>query len=206
MQARWGAVAAIIVAATVAPIARADAPKDVVTNLKALDLEMVAKPDGTYLVRDAAYHLTFPLKPQAEVSPQTAPGGQPLEPASVMAATDDDVYGFFMMPVPPALPYDVDKGMNAARDGAFGNVGGKVTRETATTFGGLKARRSIGNASFGGKPVHIELVMAWDVGHHTLVSCFTATTAATATKSGEAFIASFGVEPKGKAPPSPPVK
>ena len=188
----------------VSSLALADAPK--ATSLKVLDLEIVDRGGGKFTVRDDAYSLTFPGKPDASVSPQQAPNGQPLEPASVMVATNDDVYGFFMMPIPKELPYDVKVGMDAARDGAFGNVQGKVTKEITTTLGGLTGRKSVGTANFGGKNVTIELTMAWDAGHHTLVSCFTATTAAATTQADKDFIASFTVNPKGKNPPSPPVK
>jgi hypothetical protein len=169
-----------------------------VTKTGVLDFEL-AEADGHFVLRDDAYELTFPFKPDVEGGDQVAPSGAKLHIASGLAEKGNDIFGFFIIPVPKNVPYDVDKGLKGARDGALAKINGKLETETATKMDSLKGRKSIATASVGGQSLHVEMVLAFDKDRHTVLGMFTTTGGATATAAGNDFIGSFKVK-TGKGP------
>lgn len=180
-----------------APVKTVDAPK--VSKTSALDLELVEQ-SGKYTLRDDAYEVTFPAKPEVTGGVEPAPNGMNLRTATAMAqASDTEAFAFFMIPIPKGVPYDVKVGLDGARDGAIRNVNGTLISEVEATVGGLKGRKIIASAEFGGQKIYLQMHLTFDKGHNTMIGMFTTGS----TKNlPEDFANTFKINPKGKAPPS----
>jgi hypothetical protein len=187
--------------APVKPAEPAQPVEDKVLALGVLDLEMVEH-GKLFILHDEAYELAFPIKPAVQASDQVTPSGVKLHAASALATNDSDIYGLFVIPIPKGVPYDVKKGLNGARDGALKNINAKLVSEINTTFGGLKGRKATGAATLAGKDLKLDLYLAYDKAHHTMIGLFIATTQAAMPKEAGDFIASFKVNPDGEAPPA----
>src|ERR1700749_3411278 len=114
----------------------------------ALDLDLTQK-GSAYVLRDDSYEITFPNKPEVTAT-DTPANGTTFKNASAIYESGTDVYGFFMVPIPKGVPYDVKKGIDGARDGALQNVNGKIVKEDDAVVGGLKGRHTLGKANIQG--------------------------------------------------------
>jgi hypothetical protein len=170
-----------------------------VTKTSALALELVEQ-SGKYTVRDEAYEVTFPVRPEVTGGVQPAPNGMNLRTATAMGQkSNTEAYAFFMIPIPTDVPYDVKVGLDGARDGAIKNINGTLISEVETTIGGIKGRKVIASTEMGGQKLYLQMHYGWDAGHNTMVGMFvTGETKALP----EDFANSFKINPKGKAPPS----
>lgn len=163
-----------------------------------LDFDLTQK-GSSYVMSDDAYSIAFPGKPDIQAQ-DTPAAGMKIKTVAATYIGSSDVYGFFVVPVPKGVAYDVQKGMVGARDGALNNVHGTLVKEDDTVFGGLKGRHSLGTATLQGITFTLDIYVVWDEPHRTLLGGFTATKEAKATASDQAFIASFKTNPKGKTP------
>lgn len=184
-----------LLAVVLAPLAAHAAPTGV------LDLDMSER-GGKWVVADSAYEVAFPFKPDVTMQEGDTPDHKKLQTASVMFASGNEVYGYMLIPVPKDTAYDEKKGMDGARDGALANVGGKIVKEEPVSLGGLKGRRTVAKAAFQGADLLVDLDIAWDAGHHTLIALFTATSEKAMSATQTAFLASLKVNAAGKAPPA----
>ncbi|HEY0251980.1 MAG TPA: hypothetical protein VGC41_10660 [Kofleriaceae bacterium] len=164
----------------------------------ALDFDLTGAKDK-YIVKDEAFQLTFPGKPEVSAEDQPA-NGVTVKTASAMYSVGNDVYGFVVIQVPKDATYDVKKGMDGARDGGLKNINGKVVKEDDITISGLKGRHTLGAADFQGVKFAVDFFIAWDEKHRTLVSVFTMTDRAGQNQAQKDFVASFKNMPNGKAP------
>ena len=153
----------------------------------------------SWVLSDDAYSLAFPGKPTVELADQPAAGMT----IHTMAATfigNNDVFGFFAVPVPKGVAYDVKAGLKGARDGALNKIHGSVVSEEDATLAGLKGRHTVGSATLGGVKFRLDIYVVWDEPHRTLLGGFTANNEAQPTAADQTFIASFKTNPKGKTP------
>jgi hypothetical protein len=180
------------------------AAPETVTKTGQLDMELVSKTDGTFVVRDAAYAITFPQKPELEAGQQAAQDDAHtiLKTLQVSYNNDTDVYAMFLIPVPKKIAYNGDVGMTASRDGALANVNGTIVHESMEKIGGLTFRHTIAHADYSGVSMRMDLYITWDAKHHTLVGYFTGGLAKEQTPAQLAFARSFVMNPAGMAPPA----
>ena len=82
-----------------------------------------------------------------------------------------EAYGLIVLPIPPnvPVPYDIPKGMHEARDGMFKAMGATMTSDKDFVVGGLPGRLAVGKASLQGTDMRIELRLAFDKPHNTMV-------------------------------------
>jgi len=192
-----------VVAAVPADAARVpiDAAADVTVQTGALDFELVTHA-GTYTLRDAAYELTFSAEPQVTEDKEAAPDGTKLKTLSAMVSIGEvDAYGLFMVPIPKNVPYNIEQGMRAARDGAFTNAGVKMVSDVAVTVGGIPGRKATAKGVMSGINVTLELRIAFDKSHHTLIGLVGITGSKEFPAATNAFLASLQIKP-GEAPPA----
>ena len=183
------------------PPKQVDPPKDEpkVTKTSALDLELVEQ-GGKYTVRDDAYEVTFPVRPEVTGGVQPAPNGMNLRTATAMGQkSNTEAYAFFMIPIPKDVPYDVKVGLDGARDGAIRNINGKLISEVETTIGGIKGRKVIASTEMGGQKLYLQMHYGWDASHNTMVGMFTT---GESQNLPDDFAMTFKINPKGKAPPA----
>ena len=179
------------------PPAKPAEPK--VTKTSALDLELVEQ-DGKYTLRDDAYEVTFPVKPEVTGGLQPAPNGMNLRTATAMGQkSNTEAFAFFMIPIPKDVPYDVKVGLDGARDGAIRNINGTLISEVETTVGGIKGRKVLASTEMGGQKLYLQMHYAFDKAHNTMVGMFITGESKTLP---EDFANTFKINPKGKAPPS----
>src|SRR5262245_18465769 len=141
MPRPWLVLAILSTAATV----RAD-------TATPLDLDFAVTAHGKgFLVRNAAYEMTFVNQPQAQPRDAPFPDGQ-IGHGAVMVDSPvktggDAGQGFVtvtILPVPADIKFDGDKGGDGTRDSVLTAHGHVDTLETApATFGGLKGRESL---------------------------------------------------------------
>jgi hypothetical protein len=178
-----------------------DAAADVTLQTGALDFELVEHA-GTYTLRDAAYELTFSHKPDVSETKQDAPSGVKLKTMTAMASFGQiDAYGLFLLPIPRNVPYDVEQGIRKARDGAFNGVGVKMTSDVATTVGGIPGRKATATGVVSGVSVTVELRIAFDKPHHTMIGLMALTGSPEFPAATTAFLSSLQIKP-GEAPPA----
>ncbi len=175
--------------------------KPTVTKTNVADFDLIEQ-NGRFTLHDDSYDIVFPLKPQLQSSTETAPSGAKVPTVTALAERGtDEIYGLFLLLVPSNVPYDVDVGMKGARDGVLKNTNGKLLSEKTETFGGLTSRIDVASAVMGGVTLYIELHLAWDAAHRTMIGAFVAHKGSAPTDSDKAFVASFKVNAKGKATP-----
>ncbi len=171
-----------------------------VTKTSALDLELVEQDGGKYTVRDEAYEVTFPVKPEVTGGVQPAPNGMNLRTATAMGQkSNTEAYAFFLIPIPKDVDYNVQVGLDGARDGAIKNINGTLISEVEAQVGGLKGRKVIASTEMGGQKLYLQMHYAWDPDHKTMVGMFVTGESQTLPDD---FAKTLKVNPKGKAPPS----
>ncbi|MFT3699597.1 MAG: hypothetical protein QM831_40995 [Kofleriaceae bacterium] len=164
-------------------------------------LDFVVDQKGTtYVLHDDAYTLTFPGKPDISVQDQQGSGTPAMKFVSASYAAGADGCSFLLLMVPDNTAYDIDKGMTGARDGAVSHINGKLVREVDASIGTLKGKHAFIEATIEGKKSHVDLYLAWDEKHRSLVGLITATDQSAPTKAQKAFVASFKTSPKGATP------
>ena len=110
-----------------------------------LDFDLVQH-DGKYTLRDGAYDITFAVKPDISGEDQVAPDGSKLHTATALAARgEDELAGFFVMPIPKGMPYNVKVGLDGARDQSIAKINGKISSEVETKFGSLAGLQDHGD-------------------------------------------------------------
>lgn len=178
-----------------------DAAADVTLQTGALDFELVEHA-GTFTLRDAAYELTFSHKPEVTEAKQNAPSGVKLKTMTAMASFGQiDAYGLFLLPIPRNVPYNVDQGIRQARDGAFNGVGVKMISDVAMTVAGIPGRKAIATGMVNGMKVTVELRIAFDKPHHTMIGLMGLTGSPEFPAATTAFLSSLQIKP-GEAPPA----
>lgn len=166
----------------------------VTTDAGVLGLKLTDVGGGSWAVNDNAYQVTFPSKPNVEASDQQTPDGKTL-PGAVVTSTvgQDQGFGFIYLKIPAGIKYDPEVGITGARDGMIKQIGGKLTKESQITLGGLAARRALASVEIGGKQLVLEMQFAWDVNRRAVIGLYTATPAGTPSAEGLAFLSSFKV-------------
>jgi hypothetical protein len=178
-----------------------DAAADVTLQTGALDFELVEHA-GTFTLRDAAYELTFSHKPEVTEAKQDAPSGVKLKTMTAMASFGQiDAYGLFLLPIPKNVPYNVEQGIRKARDGAFNGVGVKMISDVAMTVGGIPGRKATATGVVSGINVTVELRIAFDKPHHTMIGLMALTGSPEFPAATAAFLSSLQIKP-GEAPPA----
>jgi hypothetical protein len=178
-----------------------DAAADVTLQTGALDFELVEHA-GTFTLRDAAYELTFSHKPDVTEAKQDAPSGVKLKTMTAMASFGQiDAYGLFLLPIPKNVPYNVEEGIRKARDGAFNGVGVKMISDVAMTVGGIPGRKATATGVVSGINVTVELRIAFDKSHHTMIGLMALTGSPEFPAATAAFLSSLQIKP-GEAPPA----
>jgi hypothetical protein len=178
-----------------------DATADVTLQTGALDFELVQHA-GTFTLRDAAYELTFSHKPAVTEAKQDAPSGVKLKTMTAMASFGQiDAYGLFLLPIPKNVPYDVEQGIQKARDGAFNGVGVKMVSDVAMDVAGIPGRKAIAKGVVSGMNVTVELRIAFDKSHHTMIGLMGLTGSPEFPAATTAFLSSLKIKP-GDAPPA----
>ena len=178
-----------------------DAAADVTLQTGALDFELVEHA-GTFTLRDAAYELTFSHKPEVTEAKQDAPSGVKLKTLTAMASFGNiDAYGLFLLPIPKNAPYNVEQGIRQARDGAFNGVGVKMISDVAMNVGGIPGRKATATGVVSGVNVTVELRIAFDKSHHTMIGLMGLTGSPEFPAATSAFLSSLQIKP-GEAPPA----
>lgn len=163
-----------------------------------LDFDLSEK-GSAWVLSDDAFSLSFPGKPSVEMADQQAAGMT----VHTMAATyiaGNDVFGFFAVPVPKGVEYDVKAGIKGARDGALGKIHGTVVSDEDTTMAGLKGKHTVGTATLQGTKFRLDIYVVWDEAHRTLLGGFTANNTNAPSAADLDFIASCKTNPKGRSP------
>jgi hypothetical protein len=178
-----------------------DAPKveEKGTPTGALDFELVNR-NGTYVLRDVAWEITFPTRPQVESTKVQSPTGSTIPVVTAVGESKggDGFYGLAVTPFNEAV--DVEKGLDGARDKMLENVHGTLVSETKTTLGGLQGRKVIATAQAMGKTVYVDARTLWDPEHRSFISVQTGSLSQSLTKDAEAFYASLVVKPGRTSP------
>jgi len=178
-----------------------DAAADVTLQTGALDFELVEHA-GSFTLRDAAYELTFSHKPEVTEAKQDAPSGVKLKTLTAMASFGAiDAYGLFLLPIPKNAPYNVEQGIRQSRDGAFNGVGVKMISDVATTVGGIAGRKATATGVVNGMNVTVELRIAFDKSHHTMIGLMGLTGSPEFPAATAAFLSSLQIKP-GEGPPA----
>jgi hypothetical protein len=167
-----------------------------------LDLEVV--PNGALTtVRDAAYTIDFPWAPELRSVDSALPSGAKLVGAIGLGMGGARGAGMMMLPVPKDMSYDAKVGLTAARDGILEAITGTIVSDKPGKLGGLPGRAVRAKAVLGHKPYRVDLLLAWDATHHTMVGLYTMAPAESTLDRAplDAFFASFKVKP-GAAPPA----
>lgn len=195
-----------------APKTAKDEPKPVeeperVSKTGVLDLELATK-GNRHSVRNATFEVTFPSRPQVQSQKDKGADGTPLTSGLAIASSGSDEFGFFVMPIPDGVSYDVEKGMTGARDGAMNNIGAKILKEEDTKLGGLSGRKISATAVHGGRTLNIDLYLAWDEPHRQLFGVFTSSPNAKPSTTATDFVGSLKVKAPtvSKNDPDAPVK
>jgi hypothetical protein len=193
-----------VVAKAAPPVVDARAPDaaaDVTLQTGALDFELVQHA-GNFTLRDAAYELTFSHKPEVTEAKQDAPSGVKLKTMTAMASFGQiDAYGLFLLPIPKNVPYNVEQGIRQARDGAFNGVGVKMISDVAIDVGGIPGRKATATGVVSGVKVTVELRIAFDKSHHTMIGLMGLTGSPEFPAATAAFLSSLQIKP-GQAPPA----
>ena len=193
-------VTAPVAVEKVAPADATPAPERVSPS-GALDFELVEKV-GSYTLRDKAYEATFQSTPKVERQDQTTAVGIKLHGLMAIASIGVlEAYGLIVLPIPRNVPYDIPKGMHEARDGMFKAMGATMTSDKDFVVGGLPGRQAVGKASLQGTDMRIELRLAFDKPHNTMVGLMALTKSEDLDAEVGGFLKSFTVKP-GDAPPA----
>lgn len=192
-------------AAPAEPAAPREEPEKV-EKTSALDLELASR-GGRYTVRNASFEITFPSRPSIQESKDRAPDGTVLKSGMALGRAGTGELGFFVLPIPSGVSYDVPKGMAGARDGALKNIGAKLLGETDAKLGGLDGRKISASAQQGATTFYVELYLAWDERHRSLMGVFVSSTSQTLSEAGRAFVESLKIKeggaPASEAAPAP---
>ncbi|MGN6110309.1 MAG: hypothetical protein ACTHU0_34720 [Kofleriaceae bacterium] len=186
------------------PAAPREEPEKV-EKTSALDLELASR-GGRYTVRNANFEITFPSRPSVQESKDRAPDGTVLKSGMALGRAGTGELGFFVLPIPSGVAYDVPKGMAGARDGALKNIGAKLLGETDAKLGGLDGRKISASAQQGGTTFYVELYLAWDERHRSLMGVFASSTSQTPSEVARAFVESLKIKEGGapaEAAPTP---
>ncbi len=178
-----------------------DASAERVSPAGALDFELVEKV-GSYTLRDKAYEATFQSTPKVQPQDQSTAGGIKLHGLMAIASIGEtEAYGLIVLPIPRNVPYDIPKGLHEARDGMFKAMGATMTSDKDFDVGGLAGRQAIGKASLQGNDMRIEVRLAFDKPHNTMVGLMALTKSENLDAEVGGFLKSFAVKP-GDAPPA----
>jgi hypothetical protein len=183
-------------------VAPVEAP-ETVTKTGVLDLELATR-GSRYTVRNATFDLTFPVRPTVQEQTDKGADGTVLHSGLALGTKGSEELGFFVMPIPKDVAYDVKKGLTGARDGAMNNIGATILSETDTKIGGLAGRKVSASAMNGGQKLFVDLFLAWDEPHRQLFGVFTSSPSSTPSQTGTDFVGSLKVKaPKAPPPPDP---
>jgi hypothetical protein len=94
-------------------LALAEKPAVTATGTATGILDLETLPHGTAtIVRDNAYSVEFPWKPNVSQVDTPVPSGGKLASAMALATEGDLNVGLMLVPVPKDLPYDAKAGLN----------------------------------------------------------------------------------------------
>jgi hypothetical protein len=184
------------------PAVKVEEPEQV-TQTGVLDLELASRA-SSYTVRNATFELTFPVRPNVQAQHDKGADGTPLTSGLALAQLGRNELGFFVMPIPPGVTYDVKKGLDGARDGAVKNIHATVLSEVPTKLSTLDGRKVTATAMGG--TVYVDLYLAWDDGHRQVFGVFTSSPTAQAGAAATAFVSSFKLRTAPKAAVADPAK
>jgi hypothetical protein len=108
------------------------------------------------------FEARFPLAPKKQDMSVPTPLG--TIPAMVyMAEQDDDAVAVTVLTVPESMlsQFNVDGGLDGARDGMINNVGGTIVSETLLPFRGHAAGARGATAAAGNKTMRVEARLFW---------------------------------------------
>jgi len=113
-----------------------------------------------FKTEEGGYTAQFPSAPKKEVATAPTPLG-PVQYVTHGAELGDAFFGISYSDYPEAAMegFDVDAGLDGARDGAINGVGGNLVREEQITMFGQPAREFEAKASLEGIEVHIKARM-----------------------------------------------
>jgi hypothetical protein len=99
------------------------------------------------------------------------------------------------VPIPADVPYNGEAGIVGSRDGLLKAVAAKMASDTAGKLGSLDAHRVLAIGAVGGVAVDIEIRLAWDEPHRSMVTLWAATPRSdkAAHDQADAYFASFEV-------------
>jgi len=169
---------------------------------KVLDLEVVGKDGGSFVVRDAAYEVTFTGSPKLEEGTQGEAGTHIKTGTAEFQLTEREDLMFMVMPVPKQVTFDPVAAVKGARDGVVTEGKGKILKERKETIGGLSLNHVTLSATAEGVAVHVDLYVGWDKVHRSMIMLLTTIAGDAQTPAAAAFVKSFKMKKTGAAPPA----
>jgi hypothetical protein len=123
-----------------------------------------ADPDTWMLltVEELGFEARFPVAPKKQDMSMPTPAGT-IPAMMYMAEQGSEAVGVTVISVPEAIlgQFNVDGGLDGARDGMINNVGGTIVSEQQLQFLGHEARAIVGKADERGTPMKIEARLFW---------------------------------------------
>jgi hypothetical protein len=191
----------LLLAALLTSTAAAD---DKVTKTKVLDLELLAK-GSSYVLRDAAFEVTFPGRPEVAADPIKAADGTEMTFANATLDRGNLVLMIGLMPSPRDKAYDAKKGIAGARDMSIARMKGKLVSETATKIDGRDARHVVATVTVGTRTARVDEYLMWDADHRMAVLLMTLVEGSKESADGKAFVASYKRVAGSHSPLDPPL-
>jgi hypothetical protein len=170
-----------------------------------LDYEVVHRAHD-FVVRNAAYEMTFVNAPQAQASDTAFPKGRSVKGVvivdSPIAGGGDAGQGFVtvtILPVPEDIPFDGEKGGDGTRDAVLKALGHIDKIETTSvTYGGLKGRMFLARGTLDATRWKVRMFVAWDAPRRNLIAIFAIFTPAASSNAPaalDAFLKAFKAKP-----------
>lgn len=166
-----------------------------------LDFALTQHGDS-YTLHDDAYTVTFPGKPtlQSLTFPVGQAQGHGLV-ASLIASTSE--YSVLFKPVPRTVWVNAKQSIDTVRDAFVQSTHAQVLSESRTKLAGLDARHIVASAPVNGGHEALDITLAWDGDHRTIVAIVIGSATATQSASGRAFVDSLAITHGGRGPIDP---
>jgi hypothetical protein len=170
---------------------RADTVADSSTATPTGVLDLVLRPstNGSYVLGNANYQLTFPGKPQ--VSAQDTPSDAGVIKGASALQGDVPAFGFFLVPIPPGVTYDAKAGVKGARDGMINNTKAKMVSESQTQLSGVPVNKVIATTKAGPIDITLTAWIGFDEVQRTMFGVFTLEQTGKPSTLSQAFVDSF---------------
>lgn len=168
------------------------------------DFEIVAH-DGAYVLRDAAYEVTFPGKPNVKKQTDTRADGKPGDSMLASYAVGTEAYTFAVSPIPRDTAFPSKMGLDAARDEMVRRMQAKILSEAPLRVGRHEGRHLVATAVVQGTELHFDARLVWDETHRALLVMLVTNSAAGDTPAAHAFVGSLAIAGPGKGPLDEPL-